>query len=327
MNLDHLLSYLQSLPADTAWPHTWAGWRIERIAGGMNNLVYRATAAGADLAIKLTRRDARDRAGREYAALQLLADLGVDLAPRPVLLARDRYTQPVIVQQWLDGVVHAAPPADDAEWLALIRFYAALHTATAGQTERVQPAVVNIAQVAQGRAMIAEQIGMLPAAEQPADLIELNRRLATLDIPEPPGRRTALCRVDSNILNFIRRPTGWASVDWENSGWGEPAFEVVDLMTHPAYLAVPAARWEALIAQYARLSDDPYAPEKIATFLPLMLIWWVARNARSLYELPRGLDQRLSGDSEAMLQTIRQNQASYIQAAHQSLDRLRPSVG
>ncbi|GAB4111863.1 MAG: hypothetical protein Fur005_38970 [Roseiflexaceae bacterium] len=322
MHLDHLLSYLQTLPAQSDWPHVWAGWRIERIVGGMNNLVYRATADDTDLAIKFTRRDARDRAGREYMALQLLADLAVDLAPRPLLIERERYAQPVIVQQWLAGEVHAAPPADDAEWLALITFYAALHTATAGHTEHVPPAVVNIGRVAQGRTMIAEQIDMLPAAAQPADLLELQQRLMAIDIPEPPGLRTALCRVDSNILNFIRRPTSWASVDWENSGWGEPAFEIVDLMTHPAYLEVPAARWDALIDQYTKLSADRHAPEKIATFLPLMLIWWVARNARSLYELPRGLDQRLSGDSDAMLLNIRQNQQHYLQRAHQALDRL-----
>jgi hypothetical protein len=108
-------------------------------------------------------------------------------------------------------------------------------------------------------------------------------------------------------LHFIRRPTGWASVDWENSGWGEPAFEIVDLMTHLAYLDMPEARWEALIAQYTRLSVDHHAPEKIATFLPLMLIWWGVTNlfARQRWPSPpiprsRGLRPQERGNSVNM---------------------------
>jgi hypothetical protein len=42
----------------------------------------------------------------------------------------------------------------------------------------------------------------------------------------------------------MRRAGAWASVDWENSGWGDAAFEIADMMTHPAYVTVPAALWE-----------------------------------------------------------------------------------
>ena len=53
--LDHLAA------AAPAAARRWRDWRVERIAGGANNLLYRATGRDADLAIKFTIRDARDR--------------------------------------------------------------------------------------------------------------------------------------------------------------------------------------------------------------------------------------------------------------------------
>ena len=108
---------------------------------------------------------------------------------------------------------------------------------------------------------------------------------------EAPPR--AFCRVDANWRNFIRRTSNLASVDWENSGWGDPAFELADLITHPAYEQVPTARWEWLIAAYTEQCGDPSASVRIHTYTTIMLIWWVVRAARYLYEVPCGLDPRL----------------------------------
>src|SRR5512139_1869716 len=101
--LDHLA---RSRPREEG---LWPDWRITPIGGGRNNLLYRATGAAGDLAVKFTLRDARDRAGREYGALLALQAAGLDLAPVPVLLDRKRYPLPVVVQTWLPGEVSAAP--------------------------------------------------------------------------------------------------------------------------------------------------------------------------------------------------------------------------
>jgi hypothetical protein len=70
-------------------PHEpWSGWRIWRIGGGRNNLLYRATGPAGDLAVKFVVDDGRDRAGHEYRALQVLRQAGLDVAPEPLLLAR-----------------------------------------------------------------------------------------------------------------------------------------------------------------------------------------------------------------------------------------------
>ena len=64
-------------------------------------------------------------------------------------------------------------------------------------------------------------------------------------------------------------------------------------MTHPAYLAVPASQWPWVVDTYCQLAGAPIAAQRIYTYYRVMLVWWVARLARYLYEVPRGLDERL----------------------------------
>jgi aminoglycoside phosphotransferase (APT) family kinase protein len=316
--LHNLLAHLATRPE----AGEWQGWNIRPVRGGMNNLVYRATRDGEDLAVKFMRRDERDRAGREYLVLAALVSLGLDLAPRPVLLERDRYELPVVLETWVEGDVLPDPPASDDEWGKLIQHYAAIHQVTPARcTVPIGAAVTNIASVAQGRAMIADQIGRLPAEGRPPGLVELTAQVEQTRWPELPPSPTALCRVDANTLNFIRRPKGWASVDWENSGWGDPAIEIVDLMTHPVYFSVPTSRWEWVIDTYTAYSGDNTAPERIRVYYPLMLAWWVARTARLIYELPRGIDVRLGG-APAFMHNLDHQYQHYVELADTALATL-----
>lgn len=104
----------------------WRDWHITRVTGGWNNLLYHATNDAHDLAIKFIVRDARDRAGREYSALLALQQARLNIAPAPILLERERYRLPVVVQTWIAGETRDAPPADDDEWMRLLEHYAAL---------------------------------------------------------------------------------------------------------------------------------------------------------------------------------------------------------
>jgi hypothetical protein len=118
--------------AATAYPEggAWQSWRFGRVAGGMNTIVYRLGDGKSDLAIKVTRRDARDRAGREYSTLRFLEQLGLSLAPRAVFLDRERFPQPVVVQQWVDGDVRLTPPEIDDDWQQLLAHLLAVHRIT-----------------------------------------------------------------------------------------------------------------------------------------------------------------------------------------------------
>lgn len=291
-------------------------WHYTRIEGGANNLIYRATSPEYDTAIKWTIRDARDRAGREWAALRALAAAGLDCAPMPLFLDRERYAQPVVVQSWLVGTVEAAPPSTDAEWQAFLAHYLTIHSLTPGRcAQPLPPATLNMHSVADGFVRIAQQLACLPTAARAPELVALVHAAETRDWPRWPTPPFALCRVDSNTRNFVRRAGGWASVDWENGGWGDPAFEVVDIITHLAYAGVPAERWEWLIDAYARGSGDAGAETRIRAYLPLMLVWWVARLARVLYEVPRGGDQRLAGRTPAWQAETEAHYLRYVQLA------------
>jgi thiamine kinase-like enzyme len=292
MNLDALLAHLARLetPAD----HTWNGWRITRITGGMNNRLYRATNGARDLAIKFTIRDARDRAGREYAALVALQRAGLAIAPRAILLERERYALPIIVQTWLDGAVIHAAPANDGEWTRLLEHYAAIHSLTPARAPIDLPrAVITAHNAVEARSRVREQIAQIPVAARPASLVELVARLEQIEFAKWDTPRIAFCRVDPNITNFVRGDARWQSVDWENAGWGDPAYEMADLIAHPAYAEVSPARWEWVIEKIGALEGDAQFAERVRAYSRVILVWWVARLARYLYDIPRGGDQRL----------------------------------
>jgi hypothetical protein len=211
------------------------------------------------------------------------------------LLERERYAQPVVIQSWLEGETLAAPPGSEADWRSLTAHFAAIHSLTPERTEiTLPPAIHNAGSVAAGRAIVERQAASVPKAARPASLRRLLGRFENSHFPGWPAAPPALCRVDPNHLNIIRRPGLWASVDWENSGWGDPAFEIADLMAHPAYATVPAGRWDWVVAVYGQLTAEPAAARRIYSYYKIMLVWWVARLARYLYEVPRGLDERLA---------------------------------
>jgi thiamine kinase-like enzyme len=219
-----------------------------------------------------------------------------DLAPQPILLDETSYPLPVVVQSWLAGEVTAETPQTHAGWRRLVEHYARLAQVTPAQvTAPLDMAVMNFTSISHAHQHIQKQLAAIPHAERPTSLQKVLSRLSAAPPHScPPAPALTLCRNDSNSLNFIRRPDKWLSVDWENSGWGDPAFEIAELICHPQYASVPAERWQWLVQLYGELSEDETAVIRIQAYRPLMLIWWVARLARAAYEVPRGLDQRLA---------------------------------
>lgn len=278
---------LNELAANPLGGHfQWNGWRLGRITDGANNLIYRATSEQADLAIKFTIRDARDRAGREYNTLRALARAGVNLGPRAILLDRQRYAYPVVVQTWVEGTVIDAPPANGAEWRTLLSHFVAIHQLTPEYVAEALPdAVLSIRSPAAARDHVRQQVARLPRSSQPPELQRLLTVIEDMRLPAWPAPPLTLCRGDPNIRNLIRRLDGWLSVDWENSGWGDPAFEIADLMAHPSYVDVPEAQWMYVITMYSNLSDDQSAIERIPIYHAMMLLWWAARFAFSRYQV------------------------------------------
>jgi len=140
---------------------------------------------------------------------------------------------------------------------------------------------------------VQQQLAALPTGTGPAGLEGLLQRFEAAQWPQWPTTPVCLCRLDHNITNYLQRPGQWALVDWEYSGWGDPAFDVANMMTRVAYLEVPAWRWDWVLDAYCDLVDDATASLRIQAYCKILTVWWVARLARYLYEIPRGLDRRL----------------------------------
>lgn len=312
-----LLAYLVHTLPTTAI--TWQAWSVMPIVGGANNRIYRATDTHDDLAIKFTIRDQRDRAGREYAALSALAQVGSAIAPQPILLDRTSYNLPVIVQTWLEGSLLTLPAQDD-EWLALIHHFVTIHAVSPKNTTiTLMPAVLNAQSVQACQALVAEQLDHLPSPHQSPALCTLVQHFEK-SLPSNwtlPALR--LCRVDPNLSNFICRPAGITSIDWENSGWGDPAFEIADIMTHPAYRTIPFSRWTWVIEHYCTTMNDVTAATRIAVYSKTLLVWWTVRFARMLYEVPQGLDQRLVPRPQNWEQDIRAKYDEYLARAESQM--------
>jgi aminoglycoside phosphotransferase (APT) family kinase protein len=301
-------------------PVHWNDWRIERINGGRNNLLFHVLGEHGDFAVKFTMRDDRDRAGGEYRALLALSRAGLDLAPLPIFLDPDRYQQPVVVQTWLTGDLVGVAPTSEADWHALIGHYAKFHSITPGLTDiALTAATLTMDSAASGRARITKELLPIPRADQPANLLRLIDALQQIAFPAWPSPPVTLCRSDPNPQNFLRRPVGWASVDWEYSGWGDPAFELADLLSHPAYLGVSPSRLDALVDAYDPRSTDRTFGTRVQTYYRLMLVWWSARFARLLYEGSRGLDRRLATRPAGWQAEAEANYAAYLRLATTAL--------
>jgi aminoglycoside phosphotransferase (APT) family kinase protein len=271
----------------------WPDWVIVAVHGGWNGLVYRATGPWGDLAIKFTSRDDRQRAAREYRALLALHEAGLPIAPYPVLVAHDHHRLAAVVQSWLVGKVTAAPPADDAEWAQLLHHLVQVHSVTPSRVSlRLRQAALTAESPAASRRLVYEQASRIPKEHQPAEARALLHRLESAGRPDWKPAELVLCRCDANLLNYIRRPGAWASVDWENSGWGDPAFEVAELITHPSFTDVNAERWEWVVNAYDGLVDDPAIAFRIRAYREVLVVWWVFRMLRYLYDFRRGADQR-----------------------------------
>jgi thiamine kinase-like enzyme len=273
------------------------GWRIKRISGGMNGLVYRAEReSGAPLAVKICQRDERNRAGRELAAMQAMNRAGLGICAQQIYYAPDPAGLPgeVVISEWLQGRVLEAYPAphDHTTWEAIFESLAQVHSLTPEESRvGLLNAALCILEPEDILREIQVQLGRLPAGkignlerwrlEHLAQIAEEQTPLLRWE--HPAQRRLIHC--DPNARNMIEFEGTIRLVDWENSGWGDPAFDIADLCANPFYgMALPAAHHAWMQEEHSRLLDDPTLPERAAIYTRLLHVWWVMRNGRYLVE-------------------------------------------
>jgi thiamine kinase-like enzyme len=271
------------------------GWRITRITGGMNGLVFRAEREiGKPLAVKICQRDERNRAGREYAALRALdaahsgvAPKGIYFTPEPPGLPGD-----VVIAEWLDGKVleQYPPPKDRAAWEAILESLAEAHALTPEEARVGLPnAVLFVSKPDDLLRELHSQLARLPEGnighlerEQLEHLVAAAVKITPTHWQQP---QLGLIHCDSNPRNMIENHGMIRLVDWENAGWADPAFDIADICANPAYgMNFPAEHHAWMMAEHGGLLDDPTLAERAAFYTRLMHVWWVLRNGRYLVE-------------------------------------------
>lgn len=294
-------------------------WHATRLHGGLNNLLYRVDGPGGVVVAKFVVRDARDRAGREHDALTALHAAGLHVAPQPILLDRERYYQPVIVQEWLDGEPLVKPPESDEEWTRLAEVMRLIHSVHSGrEAVPLRPAVNGAASVDEALRVVREEFSKTPADELLPGADEMARRLVRIVFRDWPAPQLALVRRDPNVTNVIRRPGVWACVDWEYSGWDDPAHELAEVMLHPSYRSVSEWRWEWLRERV--LAGEPGALERLQVYLKTGNVWWLGRLSRYRYETRRGTDTRLARPAAGWEAKLQQDYEHFLSLAERALN-------
>ena len=284
---------------------------IQRVTGGNNNALYRIEADGQVIACKLCVADQRRRAACEYAALRLFQPAGLDVAPEPLGLDEscEVVPYPAVVYRWLPGEP-LGPALTDAQLEALLASIQLMHTLEPGDCTEMADSWFHWFDFSLYLAELNDfhtQYSRWLATSDP-DGNGLTNRLARLlnackqfiaTTHVNPGRdRIALriCRADTNLANAIwngEHQVRW--VDWEYSGWGDPALELAELRWHAAMTGLSDHQHAWLRARYQRPRDDDYFDERLAVWDRIITTRWCFLILRALWSAHNGPDRaRLS---------------------------------
>ena len=305
--LSPLLDYLHSeSPRRT---EDWRGWRITPVADTVSGRTYLVEGGDVPLGVKFATRDHLDRAGTEYGCLSALQATIPGIAPEPVLLERDRYSRPGVVRTWLSGEVVEDIPEDERSWEAILGHFLAVHSLTPETVPRQTVASVPVAALTALSAgevltLLGEHLAReLPPDERPGELSALVEEIEGAEYPYWESQAQVLCHGDPNRYNFLLRRDAKGlrclSIDWEYGGWGDPAFEIANLISAPTMVKMPEERKEWLITGYAARSSDETVATRIRAYYPVVLAWWAVRFARFLVETPPG-DEELRKSAGAV---------------------------
>ncbi len=278
---------------------------VARLPGGFNNALYRIEADGQQVACKLCVVDRRHRAAREYGALRLLHAAGLDIAPQPLALDESCRVLPfpAVVYRWLAG--EPVPPSPSQAQLAAL--LESLHQMHSLPPSAAMPDAwfhwFDFGRYLDEMDSLSARYDPWLRAHDPEGPA-LIRRIARLrehcaavvaTTAADPSRHIVplrLCRSDTNLANAIWGADGrvrW--VDWEFSGWGDPAMELAELRWHAGYVGLSSAQHAWLRQNYPRPAGDPGFEERLAVWDCLIVTRWCQLLLRTLWSAYNGPDR------------------------------------
>ena len=257
-----------------------------------SNRLYDAWVGGRHLLVKeyLKQEEFSTAPLYEHSALELLAPL--DIAPQPIGVELEHGPEvgPVVVYEYLDGEMwgRRKPSSDELRalaevWLMVDSLSAQVDWAARGTNRSVAERFARFSD--RLRAFRAWTEAAFPegtaAALRCFDV--LDRRwpaVRELDACSEQGMRRSFGPADTRFANVIRRPDGRIGlVDWEDSGLGDPARDVMGLLSHPDQedLLVPA-EWQAFLEPYLAVMTpkDPLLRRRIELYGAIDSVFWLS---------------------------------------------------
>jgi aminoglycoside phosphotransferase (APT) family kinase protein len=342
MQITEILQMVQWAREQRTEPAGRDGWLVRRVRHGMNNALYQVQRGDQAYAVKLCVDDERRRAQREYGALRLLEGTGVEVSPQP--LGLDESTTvvpyPAVVYRWLPGQPLSQPaptqerPGDralsQAQAAALLESLQRLHglpyREQSGLSEawfhwfELKPYLAELEGfLAQYRPWLCEDpdTGKLICARLErivgACTQVVTRSPAAIDRANLPLR---LCHVDPNPANAIWGEDGrvrW--VDWEYSGWGDPALELAEFRWHPELACLSASQTAWMRKQYQPPPGDGGFEERLGLWDALLVARWPFLLLRWLWSVHNGPDRVRLSVQEVRAAELRRRLMALIERA------------
>lgn len=281
---------------------------ITRVRGGANNAMYRVSAGGEDYAVKLCVKDERQRARREFNALTFLRAANIDLAPEPILLDEscDHVPFPLVIYRWVWGESLSLPLNDEQlRWILT-----ATHAIQCVSREKFSNAKLDDAwfhwfafepylselrnfQKQYGNWLGAQNAEGRQLAARAERLVESCIKVVSASRVDPSREKIALrlAHVDWNLANVIQSPGGLSWVDWEFSGWGDPALELADLRWHIALDGLTEGQHRFLRENYHCPAGEANFEKRVAIWDAILATRWVFLIARNLWSVHNGPDR------------------------------------
>lgn len=137
-----------------------------------------------------------------------------------------------------------------------------------------------------------------------------------------------LCRVDPGLANALWCDDGrlrW--VDWEYSGWGDPALDLADLRWHAALDRLSAAEHGRLRDSCRRPKGDTGFEERLAVWDRLIATRWAFLILRWLWSAHEGPDRERLTQPANDVTDLRERLVRFIERAEQVLSASTTSCG
>jgi len=248
--------------------------------GGRNNGVYSAECGGRKFCFKLYKADERQRAPREWEALNFLAGRGYSYSPRPFYFEEDPEA-PLVVMEFAEGVSLGGKHLDRAQLRALVEAQKTLNAIPFEEGHNLFR-VLDGSRRLEGMKNFMQMADPNELGEAAAEALAMWREWLQGPDPETIARPAPLVfsRVDPNLANCLWDGTRMRIVDFEYSGWADRPFDIAEVAEHVQSRGTPEAEWGWFVEQFELSAAERRrfaAAKRFMALFWVMLLWRGAR--------------------------------------------------